>query len=180
MTGTPEDSTFKKVRVNGKFDPQNTKVGLPQNMREFKNTTVARDSRTGEWETIEAEQFVEFDKDENVDACSVFLQEPRERVDERSGRPINVCFKAIDPWHGREAIIAERATAMTKRQRNIFDKGCKTAQQRDVALNACVQQYEFDQLVEREPQRLMLGIAPPNIANKSEWIPANGSEIQYL
>ena len=72
VAGSPEDLTYKKVRVNGKFDPQNTKVGLPQNMRDYRKTTVARHAHTGEWETIEervpAEQVHEFEKDDDVDA----------------------------------------------------------------------------------------------------------------
>ena len=68
-----------KVRVNGKFWPQSSKVKYPPYMKNFKKTTMVRFDGEAEWECLQdrVDPDEEMENAKGIYMMAVFMQEPR-------------------------------------------------------------------------------------------------------
>ena len=80
VLGEVNDGKHRKVRVDAKFKPNQTRVGVPLELKDHRKTTMAKDRNTGKWYAIEnripAKDFMNIDTDK-ICAVLIFMQEPR-------------------------------------------------------------------------------------------------------
>ena len=90
----------EKVRVNGKYSPSDTKIGVPGAMWNYRKTTLVQKSEGSQWTVLEdrvpAREFTS-DIGGLYARCLIFLQEPRYWTEEDTGVVTDVAFNAIDP-----------------------------------------------------------------------------------
>jgi len=120
-----------KVRVNGKFWPQSSKIKYPPYMKNFKKTTMVRFDGEVEWECLQ--ERVDPDEEmadvQGIYMMAIFMQEARYTRD-------NVAWmasKIFDP-----DIDGEHMATMKAKQRKMANDGIEKINQEDDATYACL------------------------------------------
>ena len=107
------------VRVDCKFKPTHSRVGVPQDMQDYKKTTMVKDLRSGKWDIFEnrvaADEVNDFDKD-TAAACLIFLQEPRYWKDFRIRKTSNVALNARIDLTAGDMLLDENTKVTTMNQ----------------------------------------------------------------
>ena len=97
----------------------------------------------------------------DIDVALIFAQPSRWWKVERTDAEANVCFWSsdmkdelqaleleeldleIDQYFSKDPIVEYRASAMTKRQRNVFNKGAAEMAETDDTVRACLQEEQY-------------------------------------
>ena len=123
--GDVSDGTEKKVRVNGKWWPKNTQVHYPNDLKDFKKTTMV--CREGKWEIFEDRVAMgvstPIKPHWQVDKCCVFAL-PKRYLEE--GNEDTAFFASIP--------ALSNCATMSKKQRATFRRGAEEVAEKDGAL----------------------------------------------
>ena len=102
ILGDPNDlsnaAKSSKIRVNGKYFPRDTQVGIPKPLETYKKTTMVQVDDESEWTMIEnrvpSKTITALGG--QYEKCLIFLQEPRYYIDAETGETTDVAFNAVE------------------------------------------------------------------------------------
>ena len=124
--GTVSDDTEKKVRVNGKWWPKNTHVNYPNELKDFKKTTMVRRTGREKWEILEDRVAMgvctNIKSHWQVERCCVFAL-PKRYLEE--GNEDTAFFASVP--------ALSNCATMSKRQRATFRRGAEEVEEKDGA-----------------------------------------------
>ena len=144
VLGEEKGPNIKKVRVNGKYWPQDTKIGIPEQLAVYRKTTLAKADDESSWEVIEdrvpSRSVTTLAKDKYV-KCLIFLQEPRFWTNTETDEVTDVAFNAVQSFSVGDVIRDGTAevTTLGRKQRRIVQAGIRDVKEQQRASYECVQ-----------------------------------------
>ena len=142
ILGEPDGPKDTKIRLDVKFKPHHTRIGIPTEMGDFRKTTLVK-SREGKWSVLEdrvTSRTVTSCNKETDAACLVFLQPPRYWRTDSDDKITDVAFNAVAPFTAQQLLQdgSAKVTTMTRKQRQIIRSGIENLQKQDDMLTQCL------------------------------------------
>ena len=165
-----DESKRTKLRVNGKFFPSNTKIGVPQQFRGWQKTTLTQVDEESPWRCVEDRVDVSvvtsFENDE-VGRCLIFLQPPKAGGGDVAMGSDPVAFNAT--FHIGELLDEAHVSTLDKHQRRIVKGGLRQEQVRRQAETHCVR--DPGDAEGHEPEHPMMVVAAAKMAARARETP---------